>query len=213
MKTMRDTSGLPPLSRQRAQRKAGSGHVKGRSPGQAFRRFFRLLPARAAKRELLLDAAKRAPLRKVLDQAAGDPALGYYRRQRVVLVATFRPALLVHFLLRGPDQPIGRQLEARVGVGCALLDLDGPGARHAEREVALGRLAAISVLAAHLDAQLGSLVIVEPAQRPDHVLLREPPHSLGDAHLLALHDELHAATVHTASRRRTALTVRVSRVR
>jgi len=66
--------------------------------------------------------------------------------------------------------------------------------------------------AAQLDTQLGSLVIVEAAQGPDHMLLREPPHALGDTHLLALDDELHAETLHTAIRRRTALTLRVSRV-
>src|SRR5947209_857765 len=119
----------------------------------------------AAARCWSLQAAERAPVRQVLDQASRDAALGDHRGERVLLVAALRAAHLAELFLRHADQAIGRDIERAVDVGGGRLDLDGPRTRHAESQVALLRFAAVAVVDADLDAQLGRLVVVEAAQR------------------------------------------------
>src|SRR5256886_7897836 len=171
------------------------------------------LLAPAAARCWSLQAPERAPVRQVLDQACWNAALGDHRGERVLLVAALRAAHLAELLLRHADQAIGRDIERAVDVGGGRLDLDGPRTRHAESQVALLRFAAVAVVDADLHAQLGRLVVAEGAQRVAQVLLRVAPQALADPHLLALHDELHAPKLRIATRRRSALTLSVPRVR
>src|SRR2546425_7108297 len=80
----------------------------------------------AAARCWSLQAAERAPVRQVLDQAPWNAALGDHRGERVLLVAALRAAHLAELFLRHADQAIGRDIERAVDVGRGLLDLDGP---------------------------------------------------------------------------------------
>src|SRR5262249_52481882 len=155
----------PNVKQERAASRAGRACAATDSS-----RLAALLPP-AAARAAALDDLERAPIGQVLDQAPGDASFRHGRGEGVLLAPPPRPALFSPPLLRRAPQPIGRQLQAGIHVGLALLDLDGARAGHAERQVALVRLAAISVVVADLDAQLGSLAVTEPTQRPDDVLL------------------------------------------
>src|SRR5438128_2815779 len=167
----------------------------------------------AARRHRTLEVAKRAPVRQVLDQPSGNAALGHHGGERMLLVVALGAAHLAELLLRHPDQAVGGDVQRAVDIRRGLLDLDGPRTRHAEGQVALLRLAAVAVVDADLDAQLGRFVVVEAAQRLEHVLLRVSPQALADPHLLALHDELHARKLRMVTGRRSALTLSVPRVR
>ena len=147
------------------------------------------------------------PIGQLLHQAAGHAALRHDGGEGMLLVAPLGTAHAAQLLLRHPHQPVGSHVERAVDVRRALLNLDGPRPRHPQGQVALLRLAAVAVVLPHFDAQLGCLVVVEAAQRLEHVLLRIALQPGADSHLLALDDELHAAKLRTGPRRRSALTL------
>src|SRR3954465_6693012 len=144
---------------------------------------------------------------QILDEAPGDATLRNHGGERMLLVTALRPPHPAQLLLGDAHQTIRCHVEAPVHVRRGLLDLDGPRAWHPKGQVALLRLAAVAVVPPHFHAQLGRLVVVEAAQRLKHMLLRVALEPGADPHLLALDDELHAAKLRTARRRRSALTL------
>src|ERR1700686_1979384 len=152
-----------------------------RRPGIAVRRCQRA-PVEALGPALVL-----SPAGSVLGHGGGERVLG-------PVPGSAPPA--GELLLRHPHQPIGGQVERRVGVLRRLLHLDRLDPGQAQREVALLLSAALAgVDAAELDAKLGGLVTDEAGAGPDEGLLRVLLDARGEPQLFSLEDDFHAANM------------------